>query len=185
MTKPVESVSDELPTQHKAPSVQIITHTPVQSSDLSLPDPTDEAQARMRVLMEKENHLRNQREKYRMKYYELERIQAPQKEWAENYAIIKSLTDQLAPIYIERKQIERTGEVRHEKKLSTDEELKIAKLQNDKKKLIDKKSKLGAKIKNYLSFATGPQKVDSWKNELESVKLEIYGIEEEIKQIQE
>src|SRR5690606_27037855 len=55
-------------------------------------DLAENVQARIRVLQEKEAHLRNQREKYRMNYYTLARKKAPQEDFKKNYAIIAQLT---------------------------------------------------------------------------------------------
>ncbi len=141
--------------------------------------------SRLRVLLEKEQHLKNQREKYRMKYYNLEAMKAPKEEFAQNYAVIKDLTAQLAPIYLERKKIETTGELKLEKKLQAEDELKIDSLKLKKKKLIDKKHKLSKKIAGHLGFPKGVQLLSVWEADLEATKLELYEIDQEIEQIRE
>ena len=138
----------------------------------------------IRQLLEQESHLRNQREKYRMNYYKLEAANAPREEFAKNFAIIRSLTDQLAPIYIQRKKIEQSGRIETTKEITQDEENEIRRLKYDKKRMIDKKHKLQKKIDSYASFAKGPQNLPLWESELEGVRLEIFDLEERIKKIQ-
>lgn len=180
-----EAVSAESPPATSDPL--IIVHEPVKEIkppvDSDQEDYSEEVKSRIRVLLEKEQHLRNQREKYRMKYYTLEAMQASKEAFAENYAIIKDLTEQLAPIYLERKKIEATGEIKEVKKLGAEEELKIDSLKLKKTRLIDKKSKLEKKVKGYLGYAKGEQLLNVWTAKLEETKLEIYEIDQQIEQI--
>jgi SMC interacting uncharacterized protein involved in chromosome segregation len=147
-------------------------------------DHPNDVRQMIRQLMDQESHLRNQREKYRMNYYKLEAMQADKEEFAKNFAIIKNLTDQLAPIYIQRKKIEQTGRIETRHEITQDEENQIRRLKYDKKRLIDKKHKLQKKIDTHLSFARGPQNLSQWEADLEACRLEIYDIEEQIKKIE-
>jgi hypothetical protein len=138
----------------------------------------------IRQLLEQEAHIRNQREKYRMNYYKLEAANAPKEEFAKNFAIIRSLTDQLATPYIQRKKIEQSGRIETTKEVTQDEENEIRRLKYDKKRMIDKKHKLQKKIDTYMSFARGPQNLSMWESEIEGVRLEIFDLEERIKRLQ-
>lgn len=174
----IEVVADE-------PSLDLEVIELPRAKHVHIEDHPEEVKTRIRQLMEDEAHLRNQREKYRMNYYALEREKAPQEEFAKNYAIIDSLTKQLAPIYIERKKIEQTGTIEQKKVLTDEDNLKIMALKQKKRPLIDKKSKLTRKIETYLAKPRGAEMLPQWEAELEMVKLQIYEIEEEIKSIQE
>lgn len=147
--------------------------------------PSSDAAQMIRQILEQESHLRNQREKYRMNYYKLEAAKADQEEFAHNYAVIKSLTDQLAPLYLQRKRIEQTGEVEHKKVITQDQENEIRSLKYDKKRMIDKRHKLQKKIAGFAGFAKGEQNRPKWESELELINLSIYEIDEQIKKIEE
>src|SRR5690606_4137519 len=170
-------------------------HSPVYVSpeELANPDlsktgkkepPADVAKL-IRQLLDQEAAIRNQREKYRMNYYKLEAHQAHREEFVQNYRIIQSFTEQLAPIYLKRKRLEATGELEEVKQLTQDEENKIRSLKYEKKRLIDKKSKLQSKINNHLAFANGPRNLPRWEGEMELVNLKIYELDEQIRKIQE
>lgn len=175
----VRVVSDELP-----PSTIPLLEVQVYDQ-VDITTDNEAVRNRIRQLMADEAHLRNQREKYRMEYYKMEARKAPQSEFAENYQIIKALTEKLAPIYIERKQIEKTGELRPVKRLTTDQELKIAALKQRKNRLQDEKSKLGKKIKNYLGYAKGLQNLHGWEKRHAEVELDIYAIDQELEKMLE
>lgn len=171
-------------------------HSPVQWSpelELAKPDlsgndkkePSADVGKLIRQLLDQESAIRNQREKYRMNYYKLEAQKAHQEEFVQNYRIIQSFTEQLAPIYLKRKRLEATGELEDVKQLTQDEENKIRSLKYEKKRLIDKKSKLQSKINNHLAFANGPRNLPKWEGEMEMVNLNIYELDEQIRKIQE
>lgn len=145
----------------------------------------EDAGQMIRELMAQEATIRNQREKYRMNFYKLEAQQADREDFIKNYRIIKSLTEQLAPIYIQRRKIETTGRIEVIKQITQDEENEIRRMKYDKKLLIGQKSKLQSKISNNLSFAKGPQLVSKWEVEKAEVELKIYELDEQIRKIQE
>lgn len=150
-----------------------------------VPDPPEDVAKMIRQLLDQESHLRNQREKYRMNYYKLEAKKAGKEELIKNYRIIQTLTDQMAPVYILRRKLETTGIIEEVKNLTQDEENAIRRLKYDKKRLIDRKSKLQAKISGHLAKANGLKNLPQWEADMELVKLNIYELEEEIRKIQE
>jgi hypothetical protein len=176
-TEKIMVVVDE---EHELPDIPL----PTASPRITVTEEPDEVRTIIRQLLDQESSIRNQREKYRMNYYKLEREKAPKEEFAKNFAIIKNLTEQLAPIYIQRKRIEQTGRVEHKREITQDEENQIRRLKYDKKRLIDKKSKLQKKIDSYMSFAKGPVMVDQWKADMEDVRLSIYDLEQQIEAIE-
>ena len=177
-----------------SPQIEVVVDEPPLDLEVDLPelskrvshiDHPEEVRNRIRQLMDQEAHLRNQREKYRMNYYQLKKDQAPQSDFAKNYAVIDNLTRQLAPIYIERKKIEQSGSIETRRPLTADEEMQILALKQKKDRLIDKKSKLASKIKTHLAKPKGAQLLPQWEADLERVKLDIYELDEEIKRIAE
>ena len=183
--KPPAKTTSQKP-KKEDPPIERKTTIPEGKYTLEKPD-WKEAEKILSQIEIDEIRIRKERAKLSNHYHQLEEDKAPIEDFARNYAAIESHTDELKRLWLRKKHVLSHGNDinRPVEKMSAETELILSNLKHQKRRLIDKKSKLNTKIKTAHGTANPAKNEARWTQELQTVEMDIQILEKRIKQIDE
>lgn len=183
-TKPPAKTASQKP-EKVEPPIEGKTTIPEGKYTLEKPDWKQAEKILSQIEMD-EIRIRKERAKLSNLYHQLEEDKAPIEDFTRNYSAIESHTDELKRLWLRKKHVLSHGNDinRPVEKMSAENELILSNLKHQKRRLIDKKSKLNIKIKTAHGTANPAKNEARWTRELHTVEMDIQVLEKRINQLQ-